>query len=78
MVDIFIKDVTFSAVRLAAALLIIVGFGVMLLPDRWNNPIHRVFLCNTSRNEKDEEENRAPDDIEESKSKEKMTEASRF
>lgn len=45
-VDVLIKDVTFNAWRLVGALVIIIGFGLMLLPDDWNTPIHRAFGCN--------------------------------
>nr|XP_039256554.1 putative thiamine transporter SLC35F3 [Styela clava] len=45
VVDIFVKGVTFSPTRLAAAFLVILGFCVMLFPDHWNYPIHDAFLC---------------------------------
>lgn len=41
--DLFLRGVLFSALRLVAALLVVIGFCLMMLPDTWNLPIHKLF-----------------------------------
>ena len=40
-VDVIARGEVFSAIRLAAALLIVFGFCLMLLPDSWSTRLHR-------------------------------------
>nr|CAB3266245.1 solute carrier family 35 member F3-like [Phallusia mammillata] len=44
-VDLFLRGVLFSVLRLVAALLVVCGFCLMMLPDTWNLPIHRLLGC---------------------------------
>ncbi|XP_078490027.1 solute carrier family 35 member F3 [Ciona intestinalis] len=48
-VDTIFRDELFSSWRLAAALLVIVGFSLMMCPDTWNLPIHRALCIRTPR-----------------------------
>ena len=40
-VDLLFRGVVFSSLRLVAAVLVIVGFALMMAPDSWNLPFHR-------------------------------------
>lgn len=47
-VDLLFRDEIFSALRLVAAFLLVLGFALMMLPDHWNLPLHRLFPVNFS------------------------------